>query len=881
MSSLRALTPRDRMVLMVVVLAAAIVGSWLLVVQPKRSEASKLGDQLKVAQTQLQTAQQQVQAGLAAKASFARSYTQLARLGEAVPADDNVPSMILQLQNAAATDHVDFRTLDVSADSSSSTTPTAATTTQAVTGTLPPGAAVGSAGFPIESFTFTFRGNFFHLSSFLGRVQRFVVTKNHQVTVSGRLLTLNAISHGRRTRGLPPDHRDDLRHRVPRADVAGRDGGRDRGRAVDRVKRLDEREHLGLQLRNHHARRRRDLPDSMNFLQPLITDLREKRLWPVVVVLVGALVAVPVLLAKPAPKPEPAIAATGAGATITSPISGLPVVELSTTPQFSHLPGHGRDPFTQQTSTTSTSSTASTSTSVSSSSGGTTSTTGSHGSSSSTGSNAGGGGTTGNTGSSTTTTQTTTTTTPVTPPGLTPTESYGVTIAITKPSGGLDTIAPVERLTPLPSGQQPLLIELGVLKGGSAVLFVVAPGTSLSGPAKCLPGRIDCQIISLAPNQIESLSVKGANGPATSPTLPSPASPRSSHKSAADAGRVRRQVSKTGPEAAQVFPLRRALVVPVRAERRRDRRSTQPDIRGKLMRRMMLIAFTFVVISLLGAASAGAVVIDMGALRADTASPSSRRTRSTLTTAGITTVTAGAPCTDPWLASDFILQSSGLCYNGGPVMHANETFAVTWDPHRLDWQTTRNYVEQFLKDVADGSSWPNKLASLSSQYSLTSQYRDAGGRASYSLCVRRRLRGLRSAGWVLVQVSERGRHRSRPQRHRQRLPGQRQQLLLAGPERRLGDERQRVLHHRRPDPDRGLADGRRDGADRTHADKLHAADRPADAARRRRLPGRRRQDLLGERRLHRPVLLLPRADERRRHFGVIRRPAVDRGDALR
>ena len=30
------------------------------------------------------------------------------------------------------------------------------------------------------------------------------------------------------------------------------------------------------------------------------------------------------------------------------------------------------------------------------------------------------------------------------------------------------------------------------------------------------------------------------------------------------------------------------------------------------MRRMMLIAFTFVVISMLGASSAGAVVIDMG-----------------------------------------------------------------------------------------------------------------------------------------------------------------------------------------------------------------------------------------------------------------------------
>ncbi len=284
----------------------------------------------------------------------------------------------------------------------------------------------------------------------------------------------------------------------------------------------------------------------MNVLQPLINDLREKRLWPVVVVLLGALIAVPVLLAKPAPKPESAIAATGAGATVTSPISGLPVVELSSTPQFSHLPGPGRDPFTQQTSTTSTTSTSATSTSVSSSSGGTTSTTGSHGSSSGSGSNAGGGGTTGNTGSSTTTTQSTTTTTQVVPEGLTPTESYSVTIAITKPSGGLNTIAPVERLTPLPSDQQPLLIELGVLKGGSEVLFVVRPGTILSGPAKCLPGRIDCQIISLAPNQIESLYVKGATGPSHVSDFAVTGISTTSHKSAADAGRVRRQVSKTG-----------------------------------------------------------------------------------------------------------------------------------------------------------------------------------------------------------------------------------------------------------------------------------------------------------------------------------------------
>lgn len=203
MSALRNLTPRDRMVLVVVLMAVAVVGAWLLVIGPKRSEASKLGDQLKVAQAQLTSAQSAVQAGLAARTQFAASYTEMARLGEAVPADDNVPSMILQLQNAASTDRVDFRTLNISGASSSTAAPTPVSTAQAVTAALPPGAAVGPAGFPVENFTFNFRGNFFHLSDFFGRVQRFVVVNNSRVTVSGRLLTLNAISLGAGPNGFP------------------------------------------------------------------------------------------------------------------------------------------------------------------------------------------------------------------------------------------------------------------------------------------------------------------------------------------------------------------------------------------------------------------------------------------------------------------------------------------------------------------------------------------------------------------------------------------------------------------------------------------------------------------------------------------------------
>ena len=58
------------------------------------------------------------------------------------------------------------------------------------------------------------------------------------------------------------------------------------------------------------------------------------------------------------------------------------------------------------------------------------------------------------------------------------------------------------------------------------------------------------------------------------------------------------------------------------------------------------------------------------------------------------------------------------------MIHSNETFALTWDPDRRYWQTTRNYVEQFLSDVAAGSG------TLTSPYALTGQYRDAGGPAT-------------------------------------------------------------------------------------------------------------------------------------------------------
>jgi type II secretory pathway pseudopilin PulG len=216
------MTARDRTVVVVVAVVVALAASWLLLIGPKRSQASKLGEQIKAAQSQLDSARSSLASNQAARATFARNYSVLVRLGEAVPADDNVPSLIYQLQSAATAARVDFRDLTLnpaaagsapaptpppgtpgSAGSSSGSSATSALATQAAAASLPPGAAVGPAGFPAEPFTFTFRGNFFHLADFLGRVERFVVANNKGVSVSGRLMTLNGISLGPGPKGFP------------------------------------------------------------------------------------------------------------------------------------------------------------------------------------------------------------------------------------------------------------------------------------------------------------------------------------------------------------------------------------------------------------------------------------------------------------------------------------------------------------------------------------------------------------------------------------------------------------------------------------------------------------------------------------------------------
>jgi hypothetical protein len=213
------MTVRDRLMIAVVALALLVGGGWFLILAPQRDEASQLSGDIATQRQQLDQALSDVAAGLAARRGYAHAYATVARLGTAVPADDDVTSLVVQVQAAADATQTDFRSLKVGQGSSAgaSAPPPPPTTapppaaagaapaaaTQATTATLPPGAAVGAAGFPTMPFSFTFDGSFFTLDDFLGRLERFLVVRNRQVSVSGRFMTLDGISLGAAPQGFP------------------------------------------------------------------------------------------------------------------------------------------------------------------------------------------------------------------------------------------------------------------------------------------------------------------------------------------------------------------------------------------------------------------------------------------------------------------------------------------------------------------------------------------------------------------------------------------------------------------------------------------------------------------------------------------------------
>ena len=232
------MSARDRLALMIVAAAALLGAMWFMVVAPERKQAAKAGADLAQAQNTRESALASERTAEQAQSSFNANAVTIGQLQRAVPVSSDVSPLLDALESTARADGVDFRSLSSSttggsAGQSASRPPsasgpvagptsgatgavsTANASSQAAANASPgagpapsPSAAAAAASpaaaastFPPQSFTMTVAGDFTHVQHFLDTVNRWTSVKGRNVTVSGRLLSLQSVSLSNGTGG--------------------------------------------------------------------------------------------------------------------------------------------------------------------------------------------------------------------------------------------------------------------------------------------------------------------------------------------------------------------------------------------------------------------------------------------------------------------------------------------------------------------------------------------------------------------------------------------------------------------------------------------------------------------------------------------------------
>lgn len=188
------MTTRDRLVFVAAVVLLVLGAGWFEVVSPKRSEATKLTAQVESARQTLSSAQSQRSQARSAQARYAAAYESIVSLGKAVPADQQVPSLIYELDQASNRRHVEFTSITTSGSGTGSGSGSGAGSGSG-SGAASASSQSASGGFTQMPFTFTFTGSFADLYHLMSALQGFAVsTSSGGLKVSGRLLTIQSVN---------------------------------------------------------------------------------------------------------------------------------------------------------------------------------------------------------------------------------------------------------------------------------------------------------------------------------------------------------------------------------------------------------------------------------------------------------------------------------------------------------------------------------------------------------------------------------------------------------------------------------------------------------------------------------------------------------------
>jgi Tfp pilus assembly protein PilO len=196
------MTSTNRTIVAMLVVAALAAAFWILLLSPKREQVAELGKQVAELKSSLALHEAEAAEAEEARRQFPAQYRRLVVLGKAVPGDDDVASLLVQLTGVAGKAGGTFRDISLSSEggggeaAAPAAAPggTPASATEAAASLLPLGATIGPAGLGVMPYTISFDGSFFEIADFIKELDALVKTGRDEVTVKGRLVTIDSFS---------------------------------------------------------------------------------------------------------------------------------------------------------------------------------------------------------------------------------------------------------------------------------------------------------------------------------------------------------------------------------------------------------------------------------------------------------------------------------------------------------------------------------------------------------------------------------------------------------------------------------------------------------------------------------------------------------------
>jgi hypothetical protein len=156
-------------------LIVAVVAYWLLI-HPKRSEAASLGDEIELLDNQVRVATLNARQD---EPAVRIRVADLFALAKAMPDDEDMPGVILELNATASAAGIEFVSI-------APQTPIATAT-----------------GYYVVPIALKFEGNYFDLTDFLFRLRNHVAVRDGRLAVRGRLFTLDMLDFHEGAGGFP------------------------------------------------------------------------------------------------------------------------------------------------------------------------------------------------------------------------------------------------------------------------------------------------------------------------------------------------------------------------------------------------------------------------------------------------------------------------------------------------------------------------------------------------------------------------------------------------------------------------------------------------------------------------------------------------------